>query len=261
MNYSSNVAVVQKHPLLDHLARRIRARRQELSFTVREVAEATEMSERFVVMLEQGKANVSVLRLEELARSLGTTAALLLSDGPLEDRVVTEAAIRISLIGLRGAGKTTIGERAAKRLRVPFIELDSLIADRAGLSLTEIFELHGVTYYKKLQHEVLTRVIEDSADCVIATGGSIVTDHPSFELLKKWAKTVWLKAKPEDHLGRVEAQGDFRPMANRRDAMNELKALLRARRALYERADHTVDTSALGLERSVDRVVRIAQPL
>jgi XRE family transcriptional regulator, aerobic/anaerobic benzoate catabolism transcriptional regulator len=220
------------------------------------------MSERFLVMLEQGKANISVLNLEEVAKALSTTASALLGDGPIDRvRPVPGGGQMISLIGLRGAGKTSIGERAAKRLRIPFVELDALIADRAGMGLTELFELHGVAYYKKLEHEVLAKLIEDGADGVIATGGSIVTDQASFELLRRWTKIIWLKAKPEDHLARVEAQGDFRPMANRRDAMNELKALLRARRPLYERAGHVVDTSALGLERSIDRVVRIAQPL
>jgi XRE family transcriptional regulator, aerobic/anaerobic benzoate catabolism transcriptional regulator len=253
----------KEHPLLAHLARRVRGRRQEIAVTIRDLAEMANMSERYLVMLEQGKANISILNLEEVAKSLGTTASALLGDGPIDARVrpVPGGGLMISLIGLRGAGKTSIGQRAAKRLRIPFVELDALVAERAGMDLTELFELHGLAYYKKLEHEVLAKLIEDGADGVIATGGSIVTDQASFELLKAWTKTIWLKAKPEDHLARVEAQGDFRPMANRRDAMNELKALLRARRPLYERASHVVDTSALGLERAIDRVVRIAQPL
>src|SRR6185295_14077531 len=119
--------------------------------------------------------------------------------------------------------------------------------------------LHGGAYYRRLEREVLEALIASGASGVLATGGSLVTDHAAYERLCGAATTIWLKAKAQDHWSRVVAQGDARPMANRSGAMNELRALLRARRALYEKADHVVDTSALGLPRAIDRVVRIAR--
>ena len=165
----------------------------------------------------------------------------------------------MALLGLRGAGKSTVGAAAARRLGLPFIELDERVAERAGVSLGQIFELHGLAYYRRLSREELERILAAGEPAIVATGGGLVADHPTFDLLRRAAVTLWLKAKPQDHWSRVVAQGDARPMADRSGAMNELRALLRARRALYERAEHVVDTSALGLERSVDRVVRLAR--
>jgi XRE family aerobic/anaerobic benzoate catabolism transcriptional regulator len=253
-------------PILEHLAGRVRARRKELSLTLRELGEQSGVSERFLVLLEGGRANVSVTKLDDIARVLRTTAADLLSDRPLDPpahgpprREARRGERLVALLGLRGAGKTTIGAAAAKRLGMPFIELDERVAERAGMSLGQLFELHGIAYYRRLEREVLERLVESGESGVVATGGGIVADHATYEVLRRAALTIWLKAKPQDHWSRVVAQGDARPMANRSGAMNELRALLRARRALYERADHVVDTSALGLERSVDRVVKIAR--
>lgn len=251
-------------PLLARLAGRARARRQERGLTLRELGAAAGVSERFLVLVEGGSANVSVTKLDDIARALGTTAAALIVPAPGEER--EEAPVKpasraplVALLGLRGAGKTTVGTLAAKRLGVPFVELDALVAERAGASLGEIFAMHGAAYYRRLEREELSRVIASGASGVLATGGSLVTDHESYELLRRSAVTVWLKAKAQDHWARVVAQGDARPMADRSSAMNELRALLRARRALYERAAHVVDTSALGRARSVARVVKIAR--
>lgn len=249
-------------PILEELAARVRARRKELSLTLRELGELAGLSERFLVLLEGGRANVSVTRLDALARALGTTASALIAVPAKEGEAGAKAMGRgalVALLGLRGAGKTAIGERASRRLGVPFLELDARVTERAGMSLGELFELHGAAYYRKLEREELERLVGSGARGVLATGGSVVTDHATYDLLRRSAVTIWLKAKPEDHWARVVAQGDARPMANRSGAMNELRALLRARRALYERADHVVDTSALGLERAVDRVVKIAR--
>jgi XRE family transcriptional regulator, aerobic/anaerobic benzoate catabolism transcriptional regulator len=252
-------------PILERLAGRARALRKERGLTLRELGEAAGVSERFLVLVEGGSANVSVTKLDDIARALGTTAAaLIVPDAGEAEREEGRAATAdraplVALLGLRGAGKTTVGTLAAKRLGLPFYELDALVAERAGTSLGEIFAMHGAAYYRRLEREELERFLASGAAGVLATGGSLVTDHGSFELLRRSAVTVWLKAKAQDHWARVVAQGDARPMADRSSAMNELRALLRARRALYERAAHVVDTSALGLPRAVDRVVKIAR--
>ncbi len=244
-------------PILEHLAGKVRARRKALSITLRELGEVAGVSERFLVLLEGGRANISVAKLDTIARALGTSASALLA-GEEGDAVKTTHA-RVALLGLRGAGKTTIGKEAAARVGMPFIELDERVSARAGSTLGELFELHGASYYRRLEREEVDRLIDKNEGGVIAAGGGIVADHATFELLRRSATTIWLKAKAEDHWSRVVAQGDARPMANRSGAMNELRALLRARRPLYERADHVVDTSALGLLRSIERVVKITR--
>ncbi|CAN91219.1 Possible shikimate kinase [Sorangium cellulosum So ce56] len=257
-------------PILARLGGRLRQRRTELALTLRELAELAGVSERFLVLLESGRANVSVVRLEDIGRALGTSAAALLSAGELGEeapprgRSAGEAGEGageplVALLGLRGAGKTTIGGRAAARLGVPFLELDALVVARAGMSLAALFEIHGNAYYRRLEREELARLEGARAHGIVATGGGLVTDPATFERLRRCAVTVWLRATPEDHWRRVVEQGDARPMANRADAMKELRALFQARRALYEQADFAVDTSALGLARSVDRVVKIAR--
>jgi XRE family aerobic/anaerobic benzoate catabolism transcriptional regulator len=139
----------------------------------------------------------------------------------------------------------------AEQLGMPFVEIDKLVERAAGMSLAEVFELHGEGYYRKLEREALKRMLEGDESAVVATGGSVVSDGESFELLKRGATTVWLNARPEDHMARVVAQGDERPMRDRRDAMSELRTLFVNRASLYAQADFVVDTSALGVEGTV----------
>lgn len=258
-------AAEQAPGILAVVAANVRSRRREQALTLRELAQSSGVSERFLVLLEAGRANVSVARLADIARALGAAPAdLLLASAPQgeaarEAGASSEGGPLVALLGLRGAGKTAIGSRAARRLGVPFLELDALVCERAGMSLPELFELHGTEYYRRLEREELARLVAQGTRAILATGGGLVTDHATFGLLRRSALTIWLRATPEDHWNRVVAQGDARPMANRADAMRELRSLLRARRALYELADHAVDTSALGLERAVDRVVRLAR--
>jgi XRE family aerobic/anaerobic benzoate catabolism transcriptional regulator len=220
--------------------------------TRRELAKKSGVSERFLADLESGQGNISVARLHEVARALGTSAGeLLLSAQPdRPDRRV------IALVGLRGAGKSTIGKALGAKLRLPFVELDALVEKDAGLSLSAIFAMHGEAYYRRLAREILTRFLAETDAAVVATGGGIVTDRESFKLLMKRARTVWLQATPEDHWKRVLQQGDVRPGAASPHAQEELRALLKSREPLYAQAELAVDTSRLGVAGAVEEIAR-----
>lgn len=230
--------------MLDAVGASVRHHREQLGWSRRRLAEESGVSERFLAQLEGGSGNISLKRFAEVARALGTTPSALLApaEAPHADKP-------IALLGVRGAGKSAVGTALAKEVGARFVELDREIEQAAGLSLAQIFELHGEAYYRRVEREVLTRLLAGPG--VIATGGSIVNDPTSFALLRARARTVWLRARPEDHWNRVVAQGDQRPMAENPHAFEELRALLAARGKLYARADHTVDTSG----RSIKQVV------
>jgi XRE family aerobic/anaerobic benzoate catabolism transcriptional regulator len=215
-----------------------------MGWTLREIADRSGVSSRFLSDLEAGKGNISVLRLADVARAL---------DVPLVSLMPTEEKQRstITLIGLRGAGKSTVGKSLAKHLGVPFLELDALIEKEANLSLGELFSLHGESYYKRLAYDILLKLLAQNAQTVIATGGSVVTDPETWQLLKRRTHTVWIKASPEDHWKRVLGQGDTRPMANRTSAMTELRAILSQRSPIYAEAAQTVDTSSVRVTEAV----------
>ncbi len=246
---------------LDALGERVRRRREALSLTQRELAARAELSLRFLAQLEAGQGNISLLRFAQLARALGVPAAELLAEAEAVAITRTAASadtgLVVALVGLRGAGKSTIGKRLARKLGVALVELDVHIEKAAGLSLAQIFELHGEAYYRRLERETLRRVLVETRAAVIATGGSIVNDRETWRLLRERATTVWLRARPEDHWNRVVEQGDQRPMADSPHAFAELRALLTAREPLYATADHTVDTSALGLDGSVGKIAEL----
>jgi XRE family aerobic/anaerobic benzoate catabolism transcriptional regulator len=226
----------------------VRAERLSRRLTLREAAERSGISARFLVELEAGRGNISVRRLASLARALGTTPAVLLEGDD------TPAPAVIALLGLRGAGKTTIGRRLARRRRVPFVELDKRIEQAADLSLGELFTLHGEDYYRRLEREVLQQVLSEGKPIVLATGGGLVASPETFSMLRRSAVTVWLRASPEDHWDRVVRQGDRRPMADHPQAMADLRALLAAREPLYALADHTVQTSGVPVDEIVETV-------
>ena len=239
--------------LLAGLAERVRALRGRHGYTLHELAGRAGLSLRFLIQVEAGEANISVRKLAGLAHALGTTpAALLTEPEPARGRPV------IALLGLRGAGKTTIGRRLARRLRVPFVELDRRVEKAAGLSLAEVFALHGEDYYRRLERDTLERVLDEAGGrLVLAVGGGLVTAPKTYALLRRRALTIWLRADAEDHWNRVVQQGDRRPMADHPEAMAELRRLLAARHRLYAEADATVDTSRLGVQGTVRAVERL----
>ena len=237
--------------LLAGLGRRARAHRLARRWTLREVAERSGVSPRFLVQLEAGRGNISVRRLADVAAALETTAASLLTDADAPSPHV------IALLGLRGAGKTTVGRRLAKRRRVPFVELDRRIEEAADLSLGELFTLHGEDYYRRLEREVLHEVLREGRAMVLATGGGLVASADTFAMLRRSAVTVWLRAKPEDHWNRVVRQGDRRPMTDHPQAMADLRALLATREPLYSMADHVVDTSTLPAAKVVEAIENV----
>lgn len=241
--------------MLHELGRRVRAQRSERGFSVKELARRARLSPRFLFAVEAGEGNISVGKLAGLARALGTSPAGLLAGlgGEAKPRA-------IALLGLRGAGKTTVGRRLARRLRVPFVELDQRVEKAAGLTLSEIFALHGEQYYRRLERETLEQVLSEARPLVLATGGGIVASPETYALLKRRALTVWLRANPEDHWNRVVQQGDRRPMADHPQAMAELRRLLAAREPLYAQARHQVDTSRLDSESVIRAVAALVRP-
>ncbi|MEP6863324.1 MAG: shikimate kinase [Deltaproteobacteria bacterium] len=222
---------------LESVGAAVRARREHKGWSRRELAETSGVSERFLAQLETGDGNISLRRFADVAHSLGTTpAALLAATAEPEQKP-------IALLGVRGAGKSTIGAALAKKLDYRFVELDQEIESATGLSLGDVFTLHGEAYYRRVEREVLARLLAEPTPTVLATGGSIVNDPTTFALLRSRARTVFLHAKPEDHWNRVVAQGDQRPMAENPHAFEELRGLLAARAKLYARADRTIETS------------------
>jgi XRE family aerobic/anaerobic benzoate catabolism transcriptional regulator len=261
MNYSAPTRAGTKERregLLRSLGAAVRARRNDLGLTMRALAKRAGVSERFLVQLENGEGNISVARLEDVAEGLTTTGAELLAAASGAGRAEVTPGI-VALVGLRGAGKSSIGAAAASQLGVPFVELDELIVREAQMTLSTIFEIHGERYYRGVEREVLRRLLDAGKPMVIATGGSIVTDAETWGLLRSRAETVWLKATPHDHWARVVAQGDVRPMRDRPRAMNELQALLTRREPLYELADAVVDTAGRPLEAVVDDVLELGR--
>jgi XRE family aerobic/anaerobic benzoate catabolism transcriptional regulator len=233
--------------LLAGLGRRVRSLRAERAFTLRELGRRSGLSTRFLVQVEAGEGNISVKNLALLAAALGTTASGLLAAAETD----SPALPVVALLGLRGAGKSTVGRRLARRLRVPFVELDRKVEEAAGLALAEIFALHGEEYYRRLEKDTLTRILDEGRPLVLACGGGLVTAGDTWALLRRRALTIWLRAQPEDHWNRVVQQGDRRPMSDHPQAMSELRRLLRFREGLYAEAAHTVDTSKLSSEAAV----------
>ena len=220
------------------LAERVRRLRSEKGWSRRELSHRSGLSVRYLARIEAGEGNISVVRLEALASALGVTGDRLVRPPAQPSRL-------IALVGLRGAGKSTVGPLLARRLRIPFLELDSLIVDACGLPLDQVFELHGESYHRKLERETLRRLIDSGERAVLAAAGGVVTDTTTWQLLREQATVIWVRARAEDHWARVVAQGDRRPMEGNPDAMIELRAILDRREPSYAQAGFHVDTSEL----------------
>jgi XRE family aerobic/anaerobic benzoate catabolism transcriptional regulator len=236
--------------ILPALGDQVRHLRQHQGLTLRTLARRAGLSLRFLMEVEAGRGNISVRRLAALASALETTPGHLIT--PIPD----SRARVIALLGLRGSGKTTIGRRLARRLGVPFVELDERVETRAGLALREIFSLHGEDYYRRLERDTLTELLAAPAAMVIAVGGGLVTAPDTYGRLRQAATTVWLKAGPDDYWSRVMRQGDRRPMDQHPRAREALRTLVAQREPLYAQADITVDTSGLTVSETVERVGR-----
>ena len=266
---------------LHDLGERVRSARARSGMTRRDLAGESGVSERYLAHLEGGHGNISVLLLQKVASALDLSLADLLieqDEQAVELKLIQEflrrlpaqqlpnvraqlmrdfgnspadRMKRIALIGLRGAGKSTLGGLLAKELSVPFVELDREVEREAGTSLSEIFLLYGQQGYRRYERRSLEKILQQNGRCVIATGGSIVSEPGTFDLLLSTCYTVWLKALPEEHMARVVAQGDTRPMAGNAEAMDDLRRILDGRAVLYGQADAIVDTAERTVQRSL----------
>jgi XRE family aerobic/anaerobic benzoate catabolism transcriptional regulator len=267
---------VARSPFLMALGERVRNLRSRQGLTRKSVALAAEVSERHLANLEYGTGNVSVLVLLQVAHALQCSLAELLGDmtttspewllirellGKRNEADLRRARLqlgemfgegsdararqnRIALIGLRGAGKTTLGQRLADDLGFPFMELSRQIEQVAGCQISEIHNLYGAHAYRRYERRALEEAIQIYPEVVIATPGGLVSDSANFNLLLSHCTTVWLQADASDHMARVAAQGDLRPMAASREAMQDLKRILEGRSAFYSKADIAINTSA-----------------
>ena len=238
-----------QEPILEVIASRIRGARLGRKWSIRELAERSGVSPRFLTSLETGQGNISVVRLHHVAEALGLALHEVFAPEQEAPRGV------VALVGLRGAGKTTLGQNLAQRLNLPFRELDKLIEAEAGLSLGELFSLHGEEYYRRLERDTLDQFLKNNEQAVLSTGGGIVTHSASLELLTERCTVVWLSASPAEHMQRVLSQGDQRPMRGRTDAMTELQALLRSREHLYRQAHIHVENSQRTIEESAEELM------
>jgi XRE family aerobic/anaerobic benzoate catabolism transcriptional regulator len=239
----------QEQVYLARLGERVRAWRSEHGVTRKALAQSSGVSERYLAQLEAGQGNISVLLLRKVARAMGVQVEVLIRE---EDAAPRQE--RIALIGLRGAGKSTLGEKLAQALGVPFVELDAEVEKEAGTSLGEVFAMYGQDAFRRFERRALERVLNQHDRAVIATGGSLVTDHSTYELLLARCHCVWLKATPEEHMARVIAQGDMRPFKGRSAALDEIRKLLADRERLYARAAASVETSGKSVKQTLQEI-------
>jgi len=270
----------------------VRRNRAKRGMTRRQLAQASQTSERYLAQIESGVGNPSASVLRAIAQALdlpcsallpeagARTAALgaildLLAQVPegelpalakdIETRVArsgsADRARRIALVGLRGAGKSTLGRMLAQHLGWPFIELDRVVEEEYGASIPDLIEMAGTATFRRHERSALDRIIIAHDAAIITTAGGIVSNQETYALLLRRTHTIWIKARPEDHMSRVMAQGDFRPMAQNRAAMADLVAILEARRADYSRAEAEIDTAGDAVEQSFAKLLQTVTAL
>lgn len=270
------------------LVRRGRARR---GITRRQLALESGISERYLAQIEGGAGNPSVIvlktiaqamemhitellpiagrRNEQIARINDLMRRLDVSELPgiaqlieqrLAEGALSQRSHRIALVGLRGAGKTTLGRLLAERLGWPFVEVNKVIEQEYGATVSMLIDMSGVSAFRRYEQSALEKVIAEHDKVVIATAGGIVSNPETYSLLLRRTHTVWVKAKPQEHMSRVIAQGDFRPMAENRAAMADLVAILDARSSDYAQSEAKLDTGGETVEQSLERLARLVQP-
>lgn len=275
---------IESSRLLGVLGERVRNLRTHRHMTRKALARVSQVSERYLAQLEQGRGNISVMLLARVAAALGTDVSDLLSmrekhtaeevliSDLLRDlspdnhkaflqllsenfAVPVDARRRIALVGIRGAGKTSLGQLLARRLNIPFVHLGSEIELLAGMSTSEIFSLSDQEGYRRLEEKALMRTLREHDRCVLETGGSIVTDANLLNTLLTTCFVVWLHARPEEYMRRLIEQGDVRPMENQDDAMADLRRILADRRDLYATAHVSIDTNGKSVKDCVDELM------
>ena len=257
-------ARAENSALLAEIGRRVRTERAKRGVTRKTLAQQCQTSERYLAQIESGEANPSVLVLDKIARALDLDPVDLMPPARLRAASGFHAggrARRIALVGLRGAGKSTLGAALAKRLAAPFIEIDKMIETEHGAPVATLFEVYGHGAFRRYERDCLAGIVASHVSAVIATAGGIVADDDTFAHLLDETHVIWLQASPSDHMRRVMEQGDFRPMEHNRDAMKDLVAILDARAPFYGRAHARLDTTGKTVEACVDELVGIAQGL
>ena len=270
----------------------LRKHRAKRGLTRRQLAQSSATSERYLAQIESGTGNPSVSVLRAIARALELPTAALLPEtgtrnaalGAVIDLIAqlpdtdlpalakdielrlarqsrTDRGRRIALVGLRGAGKSTLGRMLAQHFGWPFIELDRKVEEDYGASIPDLIEMAGMATFRRHERSALERVIAEQDAAVITTAGGIVSNSESYALLLRRTHAIWIKARPDEHMSRVMAQGDFRPMAQNRAAMADLVAILEARRSDYARAEAEVDTSGESIEQSFAKLTRTVNSL
>ncbi len=275
---------------LDQLGQRVRTMRALRGMSRKVLAKVSGISERYIAQLESGKGNVSIVLLRRVSNAMGAHIEdLIPAADPAPDwqmfrdllRKATPAQIAqakdvlsghgasahrasfagIALIGLRGAGKSTLGKILAKQIGWNFVELNKEIEAQNGLSIAEIIALYGQEGFRRMEQNALNQLLAQKEPMVLATGGGIVSEPLTFDLILSSFYTIWLKAEPEEHMGRVRKQGDLRPMADDRSAMAELRNILVSREPLYARASATVDTAGLSVDAAAARLIDSVRPV
>ncbi|MEN3286181.1 MAG: family transcriptional regulator, aerobic/anaerobic benzoate catabolism transcriptional [Bradyrhizobium sp.] len=274
---------------LEGLGQRVRTMRALRGMSRKVLAKVSGISERYIAQLEGGKGNVSIVLLRRVANAMGAPLEDLIPGGELQPdwpvirdllRKATPSQIAqakellsggsaplrrafsgIALIGLRGAGKSTLGKMLAGRIGWSFVELNKEIERQNGLSVAEIIALYGQEGFRRMEQAALVQLLARKELMVLATGGGIVSEPVTFDLILKSFYTIWLKAEPEEHMGRVRSQGDLRPMADDRSAMAELRNILISREPLYARANAMVDTAGLTVDAAAARLADAVKPV